>query len=91
MRRNVMRCYVLIPILLLIGYFNTISLGSKPSGFMCWSSPTKDALKKCEKVRTCDGAGIYAWHPKMNGARYLSITTCKKKYGECVLNYCEVK
>jgi len=58
---------------------------------ICWASPSKEALKKCQEAGTCSGVGTYAWHPKKIRAEEMAVRRCDKEYGKntCNLEYCE--
>lgn len=85
-----MRHFILISVLLMIGYFgfNTVASAKHPRTFVCWASPTEKAKNEC---KSCSGAGTYAWHSKRVVAEKLAVSSCEKEFGDnnCVLEYCE--
>lgn len=83
-----MRYIILILTIVCFGLGSTALAGG---GYVCWSKPTEKAKNECKSRRGCNGAGVYAWHPKKTGAEKLAIKTCEKEFGmnNCVLEYCE--
>lgn len=61
----------------------------KSKGYICWATPTKKALKKCQKENSCTGVGTYAWHRKREFAKKLAVKQCNQRFGTCYFDYCE--
>jgi predicted negative regulator of RcsB-dependent stress response len=90
-----MKCYAFMAALIFVGYFGIsatqISMATVYDKvvYTCWAKPTAESLKKCEKNNSCNGAGIYAQHLKLEESARIALVACNKEFGKCELDYCE--
>ena len=68
------------------------SRNNRQQEFICFASPTKRALERCQMKGTCRGAGTFGVHPSEMQAARLALQLCDKEYESvCDLDYCEKK
>ena len=90
-----MKCYAFVAVLFFAGYFGisavqiSNAVASNNILYVCWARPTVESLKKCEKSRTCNGSGTYAYNIKIKEATRIALTAFNKEFGKCKLDYCE--
>jgi hypothetical protein len=76
--------------LLILAIPRTTERRIRPGDWICWASPSEEALRYCQP--RCSGVGTYAYSRNKDIATSMALSLCGEEYGgtqNCKLDYCE--